>query len=162
MEKSLKISFEQIFTDSNMSIEIFSQLGHGGDMSYFKDERRVCTRWRTYHVCYFLRSKGYPAAEWEMREFFKLYFGDCILTNKLFMLESCFLCLKLLSLFSKMIPKLNLISTESMCGCESLFPKENYGFLLKVCLKQFSVYHSDIGLRVILFKFVVLPVQLRT
>lgn len=86
MEKALKISFEQTLMERNMSmvpppgdsslIERFSQLGNGCDMPYLRMKgHNVPDEERTMFVTF---SKGYPVAEWEIREFFKPYFGDCI------------------------------------------------------------------------------------
>ncbi|MCD7460506.1 hypothetical protein HAX54_043665 [Datura stramonium] len=78
MEKAMNTSCEE----SNMSGESSSligrmaRLGLGGDMSPRRMMgNNVPPDDRTMFVTF---SKGYPVAEWEIREFFTKIFGDCI------------------------------------------------------------------------------------
>ncbi|XP_055824285.1 uncharacterized protein LOC129892749 [Solanum dulcamara] len=86
MEEALQINFEQTLMERNMTmvpplcesslIRRISQLGLGGDMSPWRmKEHNVPYEERTMFVTF---SKGYPVAEWEIREFFTMIFGDCI------------------------------------------------------------------------------------
>ncbi|OIT32759.1 PREDICTED: uncharacterized protein LOC109206865 [Nicotiana attenuata] len=86
MEKALKRSSEQTLTESKVSmvaplaesflIERIAQLGLGSDASPKSTTGHDVPREeRTMFVTF---SKGYPVAEYEIREFFTRIFGDCI------------------------------------------------------------------------------------
>ncbi|KAK3040353.1 hypothetical protein RJ639_026758 [Escallonia herrerae] len=80
MEQAIRLNTAKNMAESQMMVHGFAHMGIGADTAVVGQGRNHGTNEvpaddRTMFVTF---SKGYPVAEWEVRDFFSRIFGDCI------------------------------------------------------------------------------------